>query len=788
MNGPVDTVLIDNVNAINNRGRGIVIWNGFKTNITITNNYAADNVCCGIELQDGTASGVTMTGNTAINNSDSGMSAMGLTSGAGPNVISGNIITDNGRFGLEIKNPNGTGLDSGDGSIVVEGNTVTFTGPTTDDRDHAGIAVFRRDVGVSNVDIPTGVIVRNNSVSGYQQLSGTSDSEGFGIVVEGTNMQVFTNTVSTNDVGLQVQAGHLPYPGNGDQSDLLDTYFGRGNSPIGCAEFSGNIDGGNGVFLRAVGTSGAGTVTNIDTGESFCGIQVAIDDTDTLNGHTLSVGPGIYTEDIFVNKNLTIQGDSPATTIVNPASNTGNSGDARAWWLVDTGVEFHLSDMTLDGTGFLVYQAIRQKGFGSVDNVIFNEIKYNESGPEYSGVGIAAFGTGPVHVSNSTFTEIGRIGVLYFGASQANALFDNNSYTGKGVGDWLDYALDISNGAVVSVTNSTISGNRGIASSDGSTSACILVSTFFGPGTQSVIANNDLSDCSTGVFEGFDAADTSTMVVKGNSIDNVDNVFAQTGTGASMNAYANNISNFGDGGLTTAAGTFEARRNWWDSHFTQPTGVDNDSWDHRLGAAVQSWSEGSGSTTLTDLGNSGTAQLSGGTGTAVIVSHGRPGTVSEAPFGNGVSGYYDQMCSDFYDMFLLTGASGTWTASVPLDVTAGCATTLANEVIFWIPWGTDYGVECAPASNGFCWDPIDPVDVVINSGNLDVQNLTVTELSGTPIVAGNDTQTDPTVITLSILKTQQAQPTLILMLAALVLFSASVWLLSRQWKQNKAST
>ena len=117
LNGPVDTVLIDNVTAHDNQGRGIVIWNGRKTNITITNNDARRNNCCGIELQDGTASGVVMSGNTAVDNTDSGMSAMGLTSGAGANLIANNTVTNNGRFGIEIKNPDGTGLTSGDGSI-----------------------------------------------------------------------------------------------------------------------------------------------------------------------------------------------------------------------------------------------------------------------------------------------------------------------------------------------------------------------------------------------------------------------------------------------------------------------------------------------------------------------------------------------------------------------------------------------------------------------------------------------------------------------------------------------
>ncbi|MBK8485890.1 MAG: hypothetical protein IPL31_16445 [Saprospiraceae bacterium] len=81
------------------------------------------------------------------------------------------------------------------------------------------------------MDIPTGVSITGNTVSGYIEDNGTSSSEGFGIVVEGTNHTVIGNTVTGNDVGIQQQAGHLPYVANtntdGDQSDLADSYFGR---------------------------------------------------------------------------------------------------------------------------------------------------------------------------------------------------------------------------------------------------------------------------------------------------------------------------------------------------------------------------------------------------------------------------------------------------------------------------------------------------------------------------------------------------------------------------------
>ncbi|MDV7394165.1 hypothetical protein RZS08_22480, partial [Arthrospira platensis SPKY1] len=185
------------------------------------------------------------------------------------NLISENTITDNGRFGLEIKNPDGSGASSGSGSIVVEENIVSLTSPVADLRDIAGIAVMRRGVLAGNVDNPTGVYLRSNQVSGYQQ---TSSSDGFGIVIGGTNHTVENNTLNNNDVGVQQQSGHLPYPGDGDQNNLADQYFGRDNSPYTCGNtISGNIYNSNGTDYREVpGTiSALGTVLNVDTETYF---------------------------------------------------------------------------------------------------------------------------------------------------------------------------------------------------------------------------------------------------------------------------------------------------------------------------------------------------------------------------------------------------------------------------------------------------------------------------------------------------------------------------------------
>ncbi|MCE7043860.1 right-handed parallel beta-helix repeat-containing protein [Dyadobacter sp. CY312] len=323
-NGPVENVTIDHATVTNNGSgaRGLVIWNGLKKNITITNSNLSNNSCCGIELQDGSATGVTITGNT-IEGNDSAISAVGLTSGSGTtnaNTISNNIITVKGRFGIEVKNPNGTGFSSGDGAVLINANTITYVGGITEARDLAGIAVHRRGVGPGNVDVPTGVRVSTNTVNSFVQAS---TSEGFGIVIEGTNHTVTNNILNGNDIGLQQQAGHLPYPGDGKQDDLADNYFGRGNSPITCGNTISGNTGTNTINTRNVGTSvGGGLVTNTNTTKTFCSIQAAISDATTLNGHVITLGDGTYQENVTVSKSVTIAGanNNANNVIITPAT------------------------------------------------------------------------------------------------------------------------------------------------------------------------------------------------------------------------------------------------------------------------------------------------------------------------------------------------------------------------------------------------------------------------------------------------------------------------------------
>ncbi len=244
-------------------------------------------------------------------------------------------------------------------------------------------------------------------------------------------------------------------------------------------------------------------------------IQSAIENASA--GDTIIVAAGTYVEkgQIHIDKDLTIDGVNKATTIIKPADDTGNSGDARGWFLVDTGKTFHLSDITLDGTGKKVYQGIRWKGDGSVTNCDLQNIQYESSGPAYAGLAIVPFG-GDVDITGCMFTDIGRVGVLYFGSGVTTSAYSDNTYIGKGDGDWLDYGVELGGGAQATVTDSFFSDCTGVASVDGSTSAGILVTTFYGSGTEGVITDNIMYDNTCAIAVGYGSSDSSIVDITGN--------------------------------------------------------------------------------------------------------------------------------------------------------------------------------------------------------------------------------------------------------------------------------
>jgi len=57
-------------------------------------------------------------------------------------------------------------------------------------------------------------------------------------------------------------------------------------------------------------------VHNIDSGKNFSTIQEAINDNETLNGHTIFVEEGVYYENLVISKSLSLIGKNPTNTII----------------------------------------------------------------------------------------------------------------------------------------------------------------------------------------------------------------------------------------------------------------------------------------------------------------------------------------------------------------------------------------------------------------------------------------------------------------------------------------
>ena len=199
----------------------------------------------------------------------------------------------------------------------------------------------------------------------------------------------------------------------------------------------------------------------VGPGETYTTIQAAI--AAAASGDTIEVAAGTYIEvgQIVISKDLTIIGADKTTTIIKPAQNTGSSGDARGWFLVTAGNQFNLSNVTLDGAGYNIHQAIRSFGSGTIDNNIIRNVRYSQ----YTGLGMVVMGDYSMTFSNNTFTDIERIGMMAFGSGVTNAQMIGNTYTGKGPGDYLDYGIEIGGGATATITGNTIT-DCGLSSTD----------------------------------------------------------------------------------------------------------------------------------------------------------------------------------------------------------------------------------------------------------------------------------------------------------------------------------
>ncbi|WP_420632226.1 DUF7594 domain-containing protein [Candidatus Leptofilum sp.] len=235
----------------------------------------------------------------------------------------------------------------------------------------------------------------------------------------------------------------------------------------------------------------------------------------------------------------------------------------------------------------------------------------------------------------------------------------------------------------------------------------------------------------TGFNEAVSITGGSTVTVKGSTLDG--NTTALVQSAGTLEAYANNVSNFSTA-FSSSGGTANLNNNFWGTALgSTPAGLPQSAWDARLGAEVVEWIDVSSRVGRAKLGDA-ELESSDNSGTAVLVSYGRSG--SNAPFNEPLTG--GVLCSDYYEVFTRGTPTGgaTWTLNIPVDDNAACnADVLAQQALLQVGNIAD----CPGAS---CWDAA--ASVTTNGQTLQISGLSTAALTrGTfaADVTGNITPT-----------------------------------------------
>lgn len=248
------------------------------------------------------------------------------------------------------------------------------------------------------------------------------------------------------------------------------------------------------------------------------------------DGDRIEVAAGSFetTGQVVIDKDLTIAGSGIGQTIVlntepRTAGGSITTYSTTGWFYVPSAGSLDISGLTLDGgrsDGKHPGAGIYAMGPLTADSLRVTGVIWGSTTAESpnTGVGLVLIGGTPGEikhtVTNSTFDDIGRIGI-YVGAApeitagdmdpaiEYGAEVSGCEFAGDGEGLFVQYGMEIGRSGRAHVADSTFSNYAGIAS-DGSGSAGLYVNSYWGVGTSKLVVDGStIQDCLTGIGAGY---------------------------------------------------------------------------------------------------------------------------------------------------------------------------------------------------------------------------------------------------------------------------------------------